>query len=213
MILNLLLPALILCFVESKTANVTEEELSRVQGNQTFIETTADYSSVKPGNVTSSLYKDGQSQIEDELLNNQTSAFVKEDDEDFQDQEIKFPGRRCPQDQLVNSSHGLCGKIFHMEMMSISTKNWCDLDYIIRPYNTMTVCLEMVSDYLGCYYPNPNIQDFFLKIHSHYFHNCSTEEHLLVDAPQTLVIALTLIPISFIPLLVYLVVWKSKVQE
>ncbi|XP_044035512.1 receptor activity-modifying protein 1-like [Siniperca chuatsi] len=214
MILYLLLfPVLILGIVESQTANMTEDELGKVEGNQTFSESTADKSPMKPGNVTSSLYKDETSQIEDELQNNQTSTVLSEDDENFQDQENEFPARQCQHNLLVEYSHSYCGKAFHMEMQSISPENWCVLEKIIRPYNDMTVCLEKLSDIVNCYYPNPNIQDFFLYIHSYYFQNCSKEELLLVDAPQGVVIALTLIPVSLIPVLVYLVVWKSKVHE
>ncbi|KAM6963566.1 receptor activity-modifying protein 1 [Tautogolabrus adspersus] len=213
MILNMLVPALILGVVESQTVNVTEGELSSVQGNQTFITTTAVYSTSKPENLTSNFYKDEHLQIEEKLPNNKTSAFIAEDDEGFQDQETKLPGKHCHQDLLVEYSHSICGEVFHMDMMSISKDNWCDLDNIIRPYNNMTMCLEQLSNMVGCYYPNPNIQDFFVEIHSFYFLNCSNEDFLLVDAPQGLVIALTLIPVSLIPILVYLVIWKSKVQE
>uniref|UniRef100_A0A3Q3EW90 Si:ch73-334d15.2 n=1 Tax=Labrus bergylta TaxID=56723 RepID=A0A3Q3EW90_9LABR len=133
--------------------------------------------------------------------------------EDFQNQGTGLPGKRCHQNLLVEYSHIICGDIFHRAMMSISRENWCVLDNILMPYNTMTICLEKLSDRVGCYYPNPNIQDFFIQIHSSYFQNCSNEELLMVDAPQGLVIALTLIPVSVIPILVYLVIWKSKVQE
>lgn len=77
----------------------------------------------------------------------------------------------------------------------------------------MTKCLEELSQMVGCFYPNADIQDFFLHIHSLYFQNCSNKELLLLDAPDGLVIALTLIPVSLIPVLVYLVVFKNKVQE
>lgn len=75
----------------------------------------------------------------------------------------------------------------------------------------MTECLEGVSYMLGCYYPHPRIQEFFLEIHSHFFYNCTEEETPFVDAPHGLVVALTLIPVSLIPILVYRVVWNSKV--
>ncbi|CAJ1081422.1 hypothetical protein L3Q82_010159 [Xyrichtys novacula] len=209
MILNLLIPALILGVVEAQTANRTEGELSGGHENQTFITSTADYSTLKPGNLTTTSYKDELHRIEEELQNNQTTAVITEEDEDFQDQEIMFPGKHCQQDMLVDLGHMYCGDPFHQEMKSISAENWCDLEKIIRPYHEMTLCLEKLSNLVNCYYPNSNIQDFFLEIHSFYFHNCSNEE-LLVDAPQGLVIALTVIPVSLIPVLVYLVVWKSK---
>ncbi|XP_031171342.1 receptor activity-modifying protein 2-like isoform X3 [Sander lucioperca] len=212
MILYLLVPVLILGGnVESQTANRTEEELSKVEGNQTLREPPANNSALKPDNMTS-LYKDEKGLIEDELQNNQTSGVITEDDERFQDQEKEF-ATLCNVDMLEEYSHLICGEVFHAEMTLISTENWCVLRDVIRPYNNMTVCLERLSNLIGCYYPNPTIQDFFLNIHSKYFLNCSKEEDLLVDAPQGMVIALTLIPVSLIPLLVYVVVWKSNVQE
>ncbi|XP_070783042.1 receptor activity-modifying protein 1 isoform X2 [Enoplosus armatus] len=210
MILYLLFTVLILGIVESQTANMPEEEWSKVDGNQTFSEYINENSTMKPGNVTFSFYRDVKSHIEEELQSNQTRPVITEDNENFQDQ---FPARHCQQDVLVNYSHGLCGDDFHKKMLSISPGNWCVLENIIRPYNDLTLCLEWISNLVGCYYPNPDIQDFFLHIHSSYFQSCSKEELLLVDAPHGVVIALTVIPVSLIPVLVYLVVWKSKVPE
>lgn len=210
MILYLILHVLILGNVESQTANMTEDKSNKVEGNQTIIEFSTNNSTMKPDNVTSSSYKDEKSLIEKELQNNQTSTVITEDDESFQDRENKIPGRNCRKDLLVEYSHSVCGADFDAEMMSISTGNWCVLEHVINPYHKMTFCLEELSVMVDCYYPNPIIQDFFLSIHSYYFHNCSNEDY---DAPQGLVMALTLIPVSIIPVLVYLVVWRSKVQD
>ncbi|KAK1882058.1 Receptor activity-modifying protein 1 [Dissostichus eleginoides] len=134
----------------------------------------------------------------------------------FQDQEMSYPGRHCRASELEKLIHFYCEDVFHMEMMSISTEDRCVLDNIIRPYNDLTTCLEQLIDFMDCYYPNPTIEELFLTIHTMYFNNCSMEiplEDPLEDAPQGVVIALTLIPVSLIPVLVYLVVFKSKVQE
>ncbi|XP_063748528.1 receptor activity-modifying protein 3-like isoform X3 [Eleginops maclovinus] len=131
--------------------------------------------------------------------------------ENFQDQEIVNTGRHCLEDWLEIYSHSYCGLIFQMEMMKISTEDRCVLANIIRPYNNLTLCLEDLSNGFSCYYPNPTIQELFLTIHSKFFINCTTEKIPFEDAPQGLVIALTLIPVSIIPVLVYLVVFKSKV--
>lgn len=77
----------------------------------------------------------------------------------------------------------------------------------------MTICLEEVSQVLGCYYPNPDIQDFFIYIHSLYFQDCSSQDPLETDAPRSMVIVLTLIPVTIIPVLVYVVVRKSEFQD
>uniref|UniRef100_A0A3P8T4D1 Uncharacterized protein n=1 Tax=Amphiprion percula TaxID=161767 RepID=A0A3P8T4D1_AMPPE len=193
--------------VDLQAANTTER-------NQTFTVSTNN-STTKPNNVTSSLYADEKTWIEDELESNHTSAVITEDDESFQEQEDKFPGQHCHQELLVESSHFYCGETFHQEMKFISTEKWCILKNIIRPYHEMTVCLEEVSHLVGCYFPNPDIQDFFLFIHSTYFQNCSKGEggeEFLEDAPHGLVVLLTIVPVGFVPVLVYLVVWKSKGQ-
>ncbi|KAK5881673.1 hypothetical protein CesoFtcFv8_022446 [Champsocephalus esox] len=210
MILYLLIPVLILNNVESQTANMTEEEKSRDLRNQTFNELkTNNTGTMETGNWTSSLNREEKTLIEDELEHNQTSG-ITEDDETFQDQEMRYPHRHCNVSALEKLIH-LCGDHFHMKM-SISTEDRCVLDNIIRPYNDLTTCLEYMVDDVNCYYPNPTIQELFLTIHTRYFNNCSMEIPL-EDAPQGVVITLTLIPVSLIPVLVYLVVFKSKVQE
>lgn len=210
MILYLLFSALIIGIVESQTANTTEDEFSKVEVNQTFSVSTKNHSVIKSENGTSNWDKHKLRKIEDELQN---QTVITEDDESFQDQEKMFPIRECHEGVLINYSHRLCGEYFHQEMLTISTEDWCVLENIIRPYNDMTLCLEELSRLLGCYYPSYDIQDFFIQIHSYYFSNCSKEELFLEDAPHGLVVVLTLIPVSLIPILVYLVVWKSKFQD
>ncbi|KAM7381147.1 hypothetical protein PAMA_012131 [Pampus argenteus] len=205
MMLYLLFSALIIGAAESQTANMTEEVFRDVEGTQTF-----NNSEIKPENVTSSWDKHKLSHVEEELQN---QTVITEDDESFQEQEEEFPGRRCLEELLTEYSHSLCRAEFDKEMLTISPEDWCVLENIIRPYNELTVCLETLSSWVNCYYPNSNVQDFFRQIHSYYFHNCSTEEQPFADAPHGLVVVLTLIPVSLIPVLVYVVVWKSKVQD
>lgn len=210
MILYLLIPVLILNNVESQTANMTEEEKSRDLRNQTFNEfKTNNTGKMETGNSTSSLNREKKTLIEDELEHNQTSG-ITEDDERFQDQEMWYPRRHCNVSELEKVIH-LCGDVFHMKM-SISTEDRCVLDNIIRPYNDLTTCLEHQVNSMNCNYPNPTIQELFLTIHTMYFNNCSMDIPL-EDAPQGVLITLTLIPVSLIPVLVYLVVFKSQVQE
>ncbi|KAM4624571.1 uncharacterized protein ACJ7VT_005429 [Polymixia lowei] len=223
MVLYLVFLALISGVVELQTGNVTDglykEEWSKLEGtlgrlhNQTFNISTKDNSTKISHNVTSILYKDEFGELEEKLglPSNQTLNVITEDNEHFQDQQHYHP--HCLEQALVQYSHIICGAQFHKNMMNISAEHWCDMDYIIRPYGDMTVCMESLSELLRCYYPNPNVQDFFLHIHSQYFQNCTAKELLLLDAPQVVVVVLTLIPVSLIPILVFLVVWKSKVRE
>ncbi|XP_040031792.2 receptor activity-modifying protein 3 [Gasterosteus aculeatus] len=213
MILNLLVPVLLvlLAGVESQTANMTEEECSQVKRNQTSSQSAPQNSTMTTGNMTLSWYENKTSVIEGELHGNQTSALVTEEDESFQEQENAITGRDCQEKDLEEFSPSICGADFHKEMAIVGPRKWCEMENIIRPYNDMSLCLEALSHHVGCYSPNPITQAFFLSIHSLYFHNCSEEDPQFVDAPHGLVVALTLVPVSLIPVLVYLVVWKSGV--
>lgn len=78
----------------------------------------------------------------------------------------------------------------------------------------MTLCLEELSNVFGCFFPNSQIQDFFFSIHAKYFGNCTKEEDQdIIDPPEEILVTLILVPVSLIPILVYMVVRSSKVPE
>lgn len=85
--------------------------------------------------------------------------------------------------------------------------------FLPRPYNQLSECMENLAGILNCYYPNQQSQAFFVAMHEIYFHNCQEEEEVPWDAPPSLVLALTLLPVSLIPILVFMVVWKNNVRE
>ncbi|XP_003961117.2 receptor activity-modifying protein 3 isoform X1 [Takifugu rubripes] len=203
MICFLLLSLLVVDVTETQNTQGTFE------GNQTFnlLNTT-----VEPTNATFTLKKDGWEEMEEELKNNKTSD-ITEEDESFQDPEYPRLFLECNQEALVEGSHLHCGVPFQVEMSSLGPENWCLLPNVISPYYRMAQCLEILSSYYSCFYPNPDVQEYFLHIHSLYFHNCSKEEVHLEDAPEGLVVALTLIPISLIPVLLYLMIWKLSVTS
>ncbi|CAB1312205.1 unnamed protein product [Coregonus sp. 'balchen'] len=140
-----------------------------------------------------------------QLQSNVSSNVTFEDDESFD----VIP--QC--NELGQGSYSMCWEMFHTEMKDINKELWCEWDQVIRPYNQLTKCIESWTTYLGCYFPNQVVQDFFIQIHSHFFQACPEEEQLFPDAPSGVVLTLTLIPVSLIPILVFLVVWKSKIRH
>ncbi|PWA21356.1 hypothetical protein CCH79_00003233, partial [Gambusia affinis] len=146
-----------------------------------------------PNNKATDLYKDKLKDIEDELEKTNTSLIITEDNEHFQDQENEMPFKHCHRGELIQLFHQYCGKRFHAEMHGIHKNDWCVLKHIIRIYNNLTVCVELVTGLSDCYFPNTDVQDFFVYIHSTYFQNCTEIEELLKDAPTSLVVALTII--------------------
>ncbi|XP_013870305.1 receptor activity-modifying protein 3 [Austrofundulus limnaeus] len=195
---HLLVPALVLGVAASQSANTTEQP-EEVLKNQTLTVYANKHSPTEPNNMTA--------ELQDELQRNRSSV-LSEDDEDFQDRETRIPYQNCNRPLQLEYSHFYCGRNFQAEMENIDAGDWCVLENIIRPYNDLTVCLERLTSLVDCYFPNPDIQDFFLHIHSIYFHNCTEEEEVLPEVATSLVVALTIIPVSLIPVLIYPLLWK-----
>ncbi|XP_063338121.1 uncharacterized protein LOC134633181 [Pelmatolapia mariae] len=198
MILYLLFPAFVLGTVTSQSANSTAGKLDEVGRNQTF------NSTLKPKNVTSTFYEEKKA-VEEKLQSNQVSV-IAEDKESFQDEENKITGENCDRKLLQYFSSIYCGEDFHQNMQNIGRDNWCVQERFIRAYSDLTLCVELLAKMTSCFFPNPDIQDFFIDIHLKFFQNCTNEnDPMTEDAPQKVVIGLTLLSVSFIPIMVYLV--------
>ncbi|KAJ8364607.1 hypothetical protein SKAU_G00134380 [Synaphobranchus kaupii] len=140
------------------------------------------------------------------------TAQIKEDDESFQMQDQFHVFVPCNETLLDLYSHE-CQRMFEVDMHDTNTELWCDWESVIRPYNKLTQCMEYITSHLACFFPNHIVQEAFLQVHSHYFQHCRDQHEGFSDAPHYVAIALTLVPVSLIPVLVFLVVWKSKVRE
>ncbi|KAG9350157.1 hypothetical protein JZ751_026510 [Albula glossodonta] len=132
--------------------------------------------------------------------------------ESFQTQEQFHSFAHC-NETLLNYISKTCQIDFHQEMQNNKKELWCDWEQVIRPYNRLTMCMEYVAEALNCFFPNHIVQDAFIHIHALYFQHCPDQHEGFIDAPQCVVITLTLVPVSLIPALVFLVVWKSKVRD
>ncbi|XP_072536777.1 receptor activity-modifying protein 2 [Salminus brasiliensis] len=130
--------------------------------------------------------------------------------ESFQDQEKIHLHWTC--DEMLMMKYGeICwNTTFHTDMVELGEKNWCDWDMVIGHYNLLTLCLEVSAEYSRCYFPGPIIQKLFMDIHQQYFSSCSSEEE---EAPESVVLILTLLPVSIIPIAVYMVICRSNVKE
>lgn len=168
---------------------------------------------VEPDRVPSSRAADELAELESEVGQppNPKLNITTEDDENFQDP--LFPLKHCPLELLEMFNHSTCRLDFQQSMEAIGAEHWCSFQKVIRPYNNLTSCMEQLCAFVQCFYPNPSVQDFFLRVHSQFFVSCSEEELLLTDAPHGVVVVLTLVPVTLIPLLVYLVVWRSNGRE
>uniref|UniRef100_A0A8C1J4J5 Si:ch73-334d15.2 n=1 Tax=Cyprinus carpio TaxID=7962 RepID=A0A8C1J4J5_CYPCA len=135
-------------------------------------------------------------------------TYEDNDSEDFQTQNFFS---HCHEKMLKDYGRN-CSQNFSEIMSELGEENWCNMEMVIRHYNSLTVCMESGSIESGCFYPNHVVEQLFVRIHRQYFSLCSNEEDLL-DAPAGVVLVATLLPILLIPFIVYIVVWKSSLRD
>ncbi|KTF80934.1 hypothetical protein cypCar_00017708 [Cyprinus carpio] len=102
----------------------------------------------------------------------------------------------------------LCEYNFNADMGSMNSTDWCSLENVKSAYNNFTVCTESIAECLLLPWPNQLVEHTFVKIHKTYFQECPTEA--LRDPPPSIILALVMTPICLIPVMVVLVVFKTK---
>ncbi|KAJ8414413.1 hypothetical protein AAFF_G00052830 [Aldrovandia affinis] len=137
---------------------------------------------------------------------------TREDDETFQTQDQSHVFALCNK-TLLHQFSEYCQFDFKTEMHDTKEDLWCDWEQVIRPYNKLTLCMEYVTSELNCFFPNHIVQEAFLQVHALFFQHCPDQHEGFSDAPQYVMVTLTLVPVCLIPILVSLVVWKSKVRD
>ncbi|XP_036935416.1 receptor activity-modifying protein 3-like [Acanthopagrus latus] len=104
----------------------------------------------------------------------------------------------------------VCGEDFKRDMGHIDPQNWCNLTHFISEYHIFTLCTEAKSQIVHCYWPNPLVESYIIRIHKHFFSNCTIEEVVWVDPPDDTLTILILIPVFLTLAMIALVVWCSK---
>ncbi|XP_008066430.1 receptor activity-modifying protein 2 [Carlito syrichta] len=92
-------------------------------------------------------------------------------------------------------------------------KDWCDWATISRPYSTLRDCLEQNAEDFGLGFPNPWAERIIFETHQIHFANCSLVQPTFSDPPEDVLLAMIIAPICLIPILITLVVWRSKDSE
>lgn len=102
----------------------------------------------------------------------------------------------------------VCLVNFEVAMESLNSSDWCVWGNVKSLYSNLSNCTEEISDCLLIPWPNPLVEETFVDIHSRFFKDCPTEE--LSDPPPAIIMALVITPICLIPVMVSLVVLKTK---
>ncbi|KAI4876444.1 hypothetical protein NFI96_034174 [Prochilodus magdalenae] len=133
--------------------------------------------------------------------------------ESFQNQWSLYPYRRCNETLLMMFAEICWNLTFNISMTALGEENWCDWDKVIGHYNDLTLCLEMSSSISSCFFPGPVTQNLFVDIHKYYFSSCSSDNKDYPNTPLSVVLTLTLLPVSIIPIAVYMVITKNNLKD
>nr|XP_020030088.1 receptor activity-modifying protein 1 [Castor canadensis] len=107
----------------------------------------------------------------------------------------------------------LCLARFKEDMEAVGRPLWCDWGKTIKSYKDLTDCTRHVADTLGCFWPNAEVDRFFVAIHQHYFSTCPVSGRAVRDPPNTILCPFIVVPIMVTLLVAALVVWRSKRTE
>lgn len=119
------------------------------------------------------------------------------------------PMRACNESRLQWEVE-VCGEHFKKDMALIQPQYWCNLTYFISEYHLFTLCTEAKAKDVHCYWPNPLVEGYIIRIHKLFFSNCTVEQVVWVDPPDETLVALILVPIFLTLAMIALVVWCSK---
>ncbi|XP_052040622.1 receptor activity-modifying protein 1-like [Apodemus sylvaticus] len=107
----------------------------------------------------------------------------------------------------------LCLSRFKENMETIGKTLWCDWGKTIGSYGELTYCTKHVADKIGCFWPNPEVDKFFIAVHHLYFSKCPISGRALRDPPNSILCPFISLPITVTLLMTALVVWRSKRTE
>ncbi|KAK2839546.1 hypothetical protein Q5P01_013286 [Channa striata] len=112
-----------------------------------------------------------------------------------------------------NAIEEFCLAKFRLVMQELDQKHWCSWEDTVELYGELTNCTYLVAQKMECYWPNRLVDEFFIRVHKHYFHDCSVSGRLLSDPPNRILGPFIVVPILVTLLMTALVVWRSKRSE
>ncbi|KAJ8350459.1 hypothetical protein SKAU_G00255890 [Synaphobranchus kaupii] len=103
-----------------------------------------------------------------------------------------------------------CLAKFRLDMLALDQRRWCSWEDTIELYGELTNCTYIVALKMDCFWPNKQVDIFFIHVHQLYFQNCSPSGRMLQDPPNWILGPFILVPVLVTLLMTALVVWRGK---
>lgn len=85
--------------------------------------------------------------------------------------------------------------------------------FLSRSYGDLTECTKIVADELDCFWPNTEVDRFFVSVHRHYFRFCAISGRAVEEPERSILCPFIVFPIMVTLLMTVLVVWRNKRTE
>uniref|UniRef100_A0A8C2RBP0 Receptor activity-modifying protein 1 n=1 Tax=Capra hircus TaxID=9925 RepID=A0A8C2RBP0_CAPHI len=124
----------------------------------------------------------------------------------------------CLATACQHTDHGtllweFCLPQFQAHMEAVGRTLWCDWGKTIGSYKELSNCTRHVVQTLDCFWPNAEVDKFFLAVHQRFFRNCPVSGRALQDPPSSVLCPFIVVPILVTLFVTVLVVWRSKRPE
>ncbi|XP_006893574.1 PREDICTED: receptor activity-modifying protein 1-like [Elephantulus edwardii] len=106
-----------------------------------------------------------------------------------------------------------CLRQFQEDMETLGQSLWCDWGRTIRSYEALTQCTRQVASSLNCFWPNAEVDRFFVAVHQQYFRTCPATGRALSDPPNSVLCPFLVVPVLLTLGVTMLVVWQSQPKE
>ncbi|KAJ1064484.1 hypothetical protein K5549_017175, partial [Capra hircus] len=121
----------------------------------------------------------------------------------------------CLATACQHTDHGtllweFCLPQFQAHMEAVGRTLWCDWGKTIGSYKELSNCTRHVVQTLDCFWPNAEVDKFFLAVHQRFFRNCPVSGRALQDPPSSVLCPFIVVPILVTLFVTVLVVWRSK---
>ncbi|XP_025260507.1 receptor activity-modifying protein 1 isoform X1 [Theropithecus gelada] len=124
-----------------------------------------------------------------------------------------FMATACQEANYSALLQELCLTQFQVDMEAVGETLWCDWGRTIGSYRELADCTWHMAEKLGCFWPNAEVDRFFLAVHGHYFRACPISGRAVRDPPGSVLYPFIVVPITVTLLVTALVVWQSKHTE
>ncbi|XP_061410658.1 receptor activity-modifying protein 1-like [Lethenteron reissneri] len=119
----------------------------------------------------------------------------------------------CNTTGMIIAMDEFCLPEFEFELRNLSSFERCNWSLIYSHYESLSHCTQKAASWQHCFWPNHEVDSFFVEVHRQQLSGCVTESSSLRDPPEEILALFISVPMVLTTVAAGLVVWCSKRSE